>query len=392
MTVRMYDSTHVGAPVLTGQAGSLKALLKAILVDGFNSTAVTITRTGDWATVAHNAHGLPAYVSPSATPDTARKVLIAGANEVAYNGEQVVYRVDANSYKYLVAGSPATPATGSITAKRPSFGWANVFESGNKLVVRPPAGTRMYLRLDDAGTSQCRARGYEAMTDVDTGTNPYPTDAQISGGEYWGKSTLADATARPWFIIGTERGFYIVVNTASDADWSNAIFYMFRDLKSYRVGGDPYANLIVGHTAANSTTNNGCSSNVGQTAGFFMPRNRTQSGTSVGCGYYCPLIGTNQMGRGGQDIQLQYTLYNMPSLNMARLIMNDGGSRISRGEIPGLWSAEQAYSYTNGYTNYTTFAGRGNLAGRTFILVKMGGSNPDGGVFFETSDTWDELG
>jgi len=48
-------------------------------------------------------------------PD-ASYVIIRGANEQAYNGSFAITYIDANSYSYQVAGSPATPATGTITA------------------------------------------------------------------------------------------------------------------------------------------------------------------------------------------------------------------------------------------------------------------------------------
>lgn len=67
---------------------------------------VTITRSGGTATVSHTGHGFT----------SGQLVLIAGADQGAYNGVQQITFVDANSYTYTVTGSPATPATGTITA------------------------------------------------------------------------------------------------------------------------------------------------------------------------------------------------------------------------------------------------------------------------------------
>lgn len=73
----------------------------------------SITRSGTTATVIQTAHG---YL----TGDYAR---ISGANETDYNLEikngarpVPITVIDANSYTYTVSGSPATPATGTITA------------------------------------------------------------------------------------------------------------------------------------------------------------------------------------------------------------------------------------------------------------------------------------
>jgi hypothetical protein len=71
-----------------------------------SGVSVTITRSGTTATVSHTGHGL-------ATND---KVMILGADQPEYNGVFAITYIDANSYSYTVSGTPATPATGTITA------------------------------------------------------------------------------------------------------------------------------------------------------------------------------------------------------------------------------------------------------------------------------------
>jgi hypothetical protein len=68
--------------------------------------SVTITRVSTTATVSHTAHGLL----------NGQKVFIEGANETEYNGIKTISNVSANAYDYTVSGSPATPATGTITS------------------------------------------------------------------------------------------------------------------------------------------------------------------------------------------------------------------------------------------------------------------------------------
>jgi hypothetical protein len=46
------------------------------------------------------------------------------------------------------------------------------------------------------------------MSDVNTGTGPFPTAAQVAGGGYWEKSGAAGSTARNWIVVGDERAFY----------------------------------------------------------------------------------------------------------------------------------------------------------------------------------------
>ncbi len=66
----------------------------------------TITRSGATASVAHTAHGMT----------TGMSVIIRGAAQDEYNGIYTISNVSADAYDYTVSGSPATPATGTITA------------------------------------------------------------------------------------------------------------------------------------------------------------------------------------------------------------------------------------------------------------------------------------
>lgn len=80
-----------------------------LLLDGLDSPAsvTSITRSGYTATVTQTAHGL-------AVGD---EVLIQGAAQLDYNGLQTVATAPtANTYTYMVQGTPVTPATGTLTA------------------------------------------------------------------------------------------------------------------------------------------------------------------------------------------------------------------------------------------------------------------------------------
>lgn len=82
---------------------SARALLYAS-----TGTTVTITRSGSTATVTHTGHG----------KSTNDKVVISGAAQGEYNGIKTITVSDANTYTYTVSGTPATPATGTITSYR----------------------------------------------------------------------------------------------------------------------------------------------------------------------------------------------------------------------------------------------------------------------------------
>lgn len=65
----------------------------------------TITRSGATATATATAHGLV----------NGKQALIKGADQQEYNGVFTVTVTGANTFTYTVSGTPATPATGSIT-------------------------------------------------------------------------------------------------------------------------------------------------------------------------------------------------------------------------------------------------------------------------------------
>lgn len=78
-------------------------------------------------------------------------------------------------------------------------GWTQVYSGTNKAVYRAPSGNRFYLRVvhDSAvsGSAQrATVRGYESMSGIDTGTDPFPTVAQQSdANSNWSASQAANS-------------------------------------------------------------------------------------------------------------------------------------------------------------------------------------------------------
>jgi hypothetical protein len=78
-------------------------------------SVTSITRSGATATVTHTAHGY----------SSGMPVVIAGANETEYNtagsSPTTITVIDPDTYTYTVSGTPASPATGTITSRNPSW-------------------------------------------------------------------------------------------------------------------------------------------------------------------------------------------------------------------------------------------------------------------------------
>jgi hypothetical protein len=109
--------------------------------DAKRSQSVTITRSGSAATVTLANHGY----------SVGALVTIAGATQTAYNGSKIIIATNTNEFVYEVLGSPATPATGTITAVA-----ADKVERDNTLARGEFAirrnGLQFILDYNDGGT------------------------------------------------------------------------------------------------------------------------------------------------------------------------------------------------------------------------------------------------
>lgn len=346
-TVMLLRSTDTGAPRLSGTAGDITTLLDACLVNGYNSRTLTsITRSGTTATATFNAHGYAA--------DGLSKIQISGANETEYNGTFIITNVTTNTFDFTVTGTPATPATGTITSVVAPLGWGKSFSGTNLAAYRSNEGTstRLYLRVDDTGTTSARVRGYEAMTDVNTGTGLFPTDAAQAGGLYISKSDVATTAARKWVLVGDgfEFHFFYVCNSLS---YDNIYRQFHFGDPASEMASDPYGCLIYGDTAASlaapSTGSTTCliqtSPSLSVFPGFYFARNYTQIGTSAGAS----LHGNYTLGSGSIGASTSPLTYPSPANNglyVAPLFVAD--TLVVRAQLKGIYQPLQIRPFGNG--------------------------------------------
>lgn len=352
--VHTFLSTDTNAPVLTGETGKLVDLLTAILVDGYTTVSVTsITRSGATATVTTgSSHGLV----------TGQMATIAGAVETDYNGRYIVTVSSSTVFTYTVANSPTTPATGTITSRRASAGWDLAYSGTNKAVYRSPnnASARHYLRvLDDAssggGAKEGVVRGYVSMSDVDTGTEPFPTVAQQATGLYAQKSITANSTARTWWAFADDKTFYLAI-----ANGTSTLIYGFGHFQSF-ASGDAYNTLISFSKNSNSATatsqcsgiqagQSAASNATHSTAVLYCPRSYTQSGTSIiassfGSGHSgstgaaaAAHGGTTSSGSHGVAIPSSNAdgAFYCASIHVMEMVASN--ANVIRGKIPGIYA------------------------------------------------------
>lgn len=109
--VQVYRSSDLNGPPISGQTGTSIVVLNACLVDGYGWTGMSITgitRSSQTATATVSAaNGLKLK--------TGMILTVAGANESEYNGTFTITVASTTTFTYTVTGTPATPATGTIT-------------------------------------------------------------------------------------------------------------------------------------------------------------------------------------------------------------------------------------------------------------------------------------
>lgn len=289
--VKWFSSDMQGAPQVTNNWGVLVTMLDACLINGFNTqnpTSVTRSDSTVTLTFSGGGHGFVQH----------QVILVSGAVETEYNGEHRVTAVTGTTVTFTIAGTPVSPATGTIAVKTAALGFEKPFSGTNKAVYRSPNidSTRMFLRVDnslDAGWDAAYAKFgkvtiADAMSDVDTFTgsqapfNPDdPNRNHVLTGSgtgafngwakwYYAKSIGGADTSAPtngnrrWVLIGDDKGFYLSV-AWQPTPVENRALYAFGDFEPLN-SGEVYHCLLqsrLSYLAANSTTDAQTFSNAG---------------------------------------------------------------------------------------------------------------------------------
>lgn len=255
------------------------------------------------------------------------------------------------------------------------LGWTKPFSGTNKAVYKQPAGTNgFYLRVVDAGTTNqsARARGYETMADVDTGTGAFPTTTQETGdGVIFGKSQ--SASNGQWRCITDGKIFYLGFLMQSFVIWSWGVF---GDFQSY-LPGDQYNTILIDSTDFHVVG----LLNAARKA--YTPRSAGQTGsaTAVGKAAGYDLAPSTSMG-GGNGVS---TPAPGGGILLSPVTISDITPPMVRGVLPGLWNILHDTTLPF-FVHGDTFDGTGNVAGRSFV-IQLHDQNYRK-FAFETSSTW----
>lgn len=310
--VKWYRQTMTGAPTGTNDSiDYLLAVLDGCLINGFNQNAVdslTYDSNINKCTLTINAgHGFIDY----------QVILIEGANETGFNGEQRVVYVSPTQLQFVPQQTPqSATATGTITVKAaPAGNWEKAFSGPSKGVYRSldPTATGFYLKADTG-------RGYVTMTDVDTGTEEFGV-APFSG--------IRDG----WSLVCDSKCFYFFMG-----EWE--IWGFFGDINSF-VPADGYHCAIVGNKE----------SSLNQINGMTARNNNTAQGKRIARDYSQVTINQNLLNNLGEERNFDFATLN--NLICSGPIMAAEMGNIIRGIYPGAYRCNVAVQDLTGIYDVT---------------------------------------
>lgn len=267
------------------------------------------------------------------------------------------------------------------------LGWTKTFTGTNQAAYTQGAGSNGFkLAVDDTNVGYALVRGYEAMTAVATGTQPFPTVAQQALATYcWHKSDAA--VARAWVAWGDERGFRIAIDIAGVVNSTGMCVFHFGDVYSEAVV-DPYCTLIsaslasavtVGSASLAFSKNSSVSATVGNWA---IARLQSGSGAALPCA-----IGGDQL-KGGSAFggsgsgAIPYPNTRNGGAYLAPIFvwsLND-----LTGRLPGTWEI----CHSKPFAHLDTFDGVGAYAGKSFVAINIVTASQAGQIAVETTNTW----
>lgn len=370
-SVKFFHSDMAGAPVLNGAAGRLIALLDACLVNGWGAVpATSLVVSGGVATVAFN--GSFAGVAESV-------LLVSGVTGVlagALNGEQKIIAVGTGTASFATA-APNGTAAGAISIKMAPGGFEKRFAGTNLAAYRSldAGATKFHLRVNDTAAAFARVVGYETMTAISTGTNLFPTNAQLSGGGYWTKSYAANADPIPWIIFSNGKRFLIGIAWGATTAYGGPLattmaLQGFGDFVPWKSTVDAYRCMLLSSLNANEMFFSlGCASTQGVPASFAAARAFTGAvgaallqtigafGGAVQAGSGETPVWGELPGATGQLILTQPVLFEAD--------MKPG----PRGVLPELYHTPQGLTQAAGIRRYDLVPGTGLAAGRKLMAI-----------------------
>ena len=115
-------------------------------------------------------------------------------------------------------------------------GWTKAYSATNEAAYQMLDAPFFYLYVNDnapgaGGAQEMQVRGYESMTSISSGTNPFPLTTQVSvANGTWRKSNTADTTDRNYYAVVDGAYVTILCNFGAGATFD---VYRFGKIEGY---------------------------------------------------------------------------------------------------------------------------------------------------------------
>jgi len=270
---------------------------------------------------------------------------------------------------------------------KPAAGWTHPFAgSSTKQVYLSGGSASMYYRVDDTGGlaqggREAGLRGYGSMSDVDTGTDPFPSVAQKADGCQIYKSENASATAVPWLIAADNRTMIFFAWLAGVGRWQPEYIGEIESFKS----GDTHNAVIIAAPAGTASE--------GYQYNFLTDLGETIANTVIAKGKYIARLYTGAAGS-VEGMTMAASVLNKPITIppnacgfgwLGQYNPADGGvymgdilfcypkvsytTFIIHGKLRGIFP--MYHSYLSGWNDGDQFAGIRGYAGHSYRVMKL---------------------
>lgn len=386
-SVKYFHSAMPGAPVLSGTAGARIAVLDACLVNGFGVAAVTsLVVSGGVAT---------ATMSGGHSAEIGSVVLVSGATPSGLNGEKKTLSVGGGNttLTFDATGISDQTASGTISLKLAGAGWLKSFSGTNLAAYQSGnvAASQCLLRVDDTAAKTSRVVGYETMTAISTGSGPFPTATQRSGGSWWTESTVADGSARAWTVVADDRMFYML--TAYHPTYpAGGEFVAFGDVIPVK-SGDAWACVLSGYASDKSGGNPGDTNDYGVLRNaadelYFARSFSAVGGAAPGYKAFPLLVPSTSTGWASGNGPMQYPNGPDMGLYLGKMNVFESFYAALRGVSPGLYCCPQNLP-PGLFAANARIASTDNLVGRELRVAPFGaGATTAAFAFFDTTGPW----
>lgn len=277
---------------------------------------------------------------------------------------------------------------------KPAAGWTKAFSGTNAASYQMAAGNQFYLDINDnapgaGGAKEARARGYETMSSVATGTGLFPTVAQMTNGVFIRKSTAASGTTRTWIAVADDRTLYLFIDSGDSLGYTG---FMFGDFYSVMTS-DAFRTMIIGRSTENDATatpenlSRLSTSTLAATNGHYAARSYTQLGSSVTIGK------TSDSPASGGVAFLGGGNFGFPQASDGGFVaapvflqQQPGSVAPWRGTMRGFLNGLATGNVGTAFNDRDTLD---SVTGRSYIIIGRTFQSTASYYLIETSDTWD---